>query len=236
MPKRFIFRMTYGANIETYLAHAEIRSKNHPMTQYGYRTSFSEIVKRRGGQEFLTPCNSNVNDFVPFYFSPSTAMAYTINRGNVLLIGPDETDLGAASMEDIVYIVADPQKVKSSNFDFWFTDIACNSAQVPQYSKDMDNLEQHVDWSLFDDNPRMAIIPEIDYEGVCKFFADSDRNPAWLNRKKKRMAEFLVKDAFPMDLVECLVIKSTKWEQFLIDRINRSGRSIPVYVNSGCYF
>lgn len=100
--KRFIFRMTYGANIETYLAHGEIHSKNHPVAQHGYRTSFSEIVARRGGQEFLTPCRSNVNDFVPFYFSPSTAMAYTINRGNVKLLGPGDIDLGAASMDDMV--------------------------------------------------------------------------------------------------------------------------------------
>lgn len=236
MHKRFIFRLTYGANLETYLNDGEIRSKNHVDAQIGYRTSFSEIVARRGGNNFVTPCGNNVNEFVPFYFSPSTAMAYTINQGNVSLVGHNDVNYGIASMEDIVYIIADPIKVAASGCSFWFTDIACNSAQDPQYRNEINSLATHVDWELFDDNPKMGHISEIGYEGVCRYFMDSERKKNWMNRKKKRMAEFMVQNAFSMDLVECLVIKSTKWEQFLVDRIRRSGRNIPVLVKPGCYF
>ena len=228
--------MTYGANIQRYLQDNEIRSKNHHDTQYGYRTSFLGIVQRRGGMDFNTPCTRNVNDFVPFYFSPATAMAYTINQGNVPLIDPTNQNVGYASSEDIVYIVADPQKVANAH-PFWFTDIACNSvAQTPNYSNIITNLGSHIDWGLFDDYPRMGTIDEIDYEGVCRWFHDNHRNVKWINRTKIRMAEFLVQDVFPVDLIECFVIKSTKWEHWLTEQIQLNGKNIPIYVKPGCFF
>ena len=234
MPNRFLFRLTYGANIETYLNDGEIRSKLHPNVQLGYRTSYRDLVAQR--DEFVTPCGNSVNNFVPFYFSPSTAMALAINADKVRLVGPASEDLGTASLEDIVYIVADPTKVAAAGSPFWFSDIACNSAQTPRYCSDITQLESHVDWALFDDFPRMGRIAEIGYDGVCKYSFDSDRKSAYLNRKKKRMAEFMVQNTFSMDLVECLVIKSTKWERFLTDRIALANRNIPVYVKSGCFF
>ena len=228
--------MTYGANIQRYLQDGEIRSKNHHNIQHGYRTSFSDIVQRRGGTSFTTPCTRNVNDFVPFYFSPATAMAYTINQGNVPLVDPTNQNVGFASSEDIVYIVADPIKVAAA-CPFWFTDIACNSvAQTPNYSNIIQNIEPHIKWSLFDDTPRMGIISEIGYRGVCRWFHDNHSNINWINRTKIRMAEFLVQDVFPVDLIECFVIKSTKWEHWLQQQIQSVGKNIPVYVKSGCFF
>ena len=163
-------------------------------------------------------------------------MAYTIHQGNVPLIDPNGQSHAFASSEDIVYIVADPAKV-ADECSFWFTDIACNSvAQTPQYSNQIENLESHIKWELFDETPRMGKIKQIEYDGACKYFNDSDRSTACLNRKKIRMAEFLVQDTFPIDLIECLVIKSTKWEHWLNQEVQDHGKNIPIYVNSGCFF
>lgn len=214
----------------------EVRSKNHNETQLGHRTSYSDIVNRRGEAGFNTPCGRLVNDFVPFYFSPATGMAFTISRGNVPLVDPQGNNLGSASSEDLVYIVADPERV-AKTCPYWFSDIACNSvAQTPNYSDDIATLEDHIKWSLFDADDRMGRIPEIGYGGVCKWFLDSPRNVQWINRSKIRMAEFLVRDSFPVDLIECLVIKSTKWEHWLREQIRSVGRDIPIYVKPECFF
>ena len=163
-------------------------------------------------------------------------MAYTIHRGNVPLIDPSGQYLGPASPEDIIFMVADPLLV-ARNHDFWVSDIACNSiAQTPNYSNIIGDLKDHINWKLFDEAPLVASIREINYQGVCKYFSDSDRNTECLNRKKIRMAEFLVRDSFPMDLVECFVIKSTKWEHWLNSHIKQNNMNIPVYVNRGCFF
>ena len=228
--------MTYGANIARYLEDGEIRSKNHIEIQPGYRTSFSDIVNRRGGPGFNTPCGRSVNDFVPFYFSPATGMAYTISQGNVPLVDPQGENLGSVDSEDMVYIVADPLKV-ANYCSFWFSDIACNSvAQTPNFSDDITTLESHIKWSLFDDSNRMGHIQELGYAGVCRWFHDNHSKLEWINRTKIRMAEFLIRESFPVDLIDCLVIKSTKWEQWLQQQITFAGRNIPIYVKRGCFF
>lgn len=228
--------MTYGANIARYLQDGEVRSKNHQETQLGYRTSFSDIVDRRGGPGFNTPCGRLINDFVPFYFSPATGMAFTISRNNVPLVDPQGTNLGSADSEDMVYIVADPLKI-ANYCSFWFSNIACNSvAQTPIFSNDINALESHINWSLFDDNDRMGLIPEIGYTGVCRWFHDNHSKLEWINRTKIRMAEFLVRDSFPVDLIDCFVIKSTKWEHWLRQQVGLAGKSIPIHVKPGCFF
>jgi ssDNA thymidine ADP-ribosyltransferase, DarT len=236
MPKRFIFRMTYIENLETYFQDKRIYSKNHPTDQRAYQTSYSEIVERRGGADFETPCGGVVNDFVPFYFSPATSMAFAIHRDKVSLTSPNGHALDTARMEDIAFMVCDPQKITEAGLDFWFTNIACNSGITPSYEKDISLMEQHIAWELFDEDPKMGAITEIDYCGVCKYFQDHERNEAGHNRSKQRMAEFLVKDYFPMDLLECVVLKNSVRQADVENWIASSGCDIPVLIKVGCYF
>ena len=235
MGKRFIFRLMHVYNLETYFQDGFVNAKNKLPIQQCYQTSYADIVHRRGS-DFRTPCDCAVNDFVPFYFSPSTAMAYAIHVGKVELIAPDGSVNCKASMNDIAYIVADPLKVAESGHEHYFTNIACNSGIQPKYENDIKCLEEHINWSLFDAKPNMAKIPEIGYEGVCKYCSDSELQPAWLNRKKQRMAEFLIKSQFPMYLAECIIIKHDRMKNTVEDWIKSAGLDIPVIVNSSCYF
>lgn len=235
MGKRFIFRLMHVSNLEVYFRDGYINAKNKLPIQECYRTSYADIVHRRGS-DFKTPCNCVVNDFVPFYFSPSTAMAYAIHAGNVDLIAPNGSEQGKASINDIAYIIADPLKVAEHKLGHYFTNIACNSGIQPKYENDIKCLEEHINWSLFDANPTMAKIPEIGYEGVCKYCSDSELDPEWHNRKKQRMAEFLIKSQFPMSLAECIILKHDKMKNKVEDWIKRAGLDIPVIVNSSCYF
>ena len=204
MVKRFLFRMTYYRNLERYFSDGAIYANNSPDVQHGYRISFDDIVARRGTSAFPTPRGSKVSDFVPLYFSPITKMAYTIHAGNVQLRDPSGVNLGQASMDDVAYLVVQPDRLFASGRRCWFTDIACNSAIPATYESDPAKLATHIAWSLFDDAPYTAQIPEIGYLGVCKWQHDRDNPVAHQQRSKERMAEFLVKDHLSMDEVSCI--------------------------------
>lgn len=223
-------------NLEVYFRDGHINAKNQLPIQMAYQISYSDIVNRRGAGDFNTPCGCSVNDFVPFYFSPSTAMAFAIHKGLVELTEPNGNRNGFANINDIAFVVADPNKVAAFGVEYYFTNIACNSGIKPEYNNNINSIEDHINWRLFDATPKMAKIPEITYNGVCKYCSDSELDPAWHNRKKQRMAEFLVKSRFYMSLAECIVLKHDGMKSTVEGWVRSAGLNIPVLVNSGCYF
>lgn len=235
MPKRFIFRQIYAGDFTQFLADGEIKAKNHEIPQPCHQTSYQAIVDRRGSDEFPMPCGGVVNDYVPFYFSPITSFTYTIHKGNVPLISPDGINLGTAQDEDRIFFVCAVEDLKDSGLDFCFSDYALNS-QVPQptIEQDLNKLEGHVHWSVFDDTPTVASIPEIGYEGVCKYFASVPGK--WQLRSQARMAEFLVRDALPLDYISCIIAKSDAMRINLQAVMDASGWDIPILSKPGCYF
>ena len=226
--------MTYFMNLESFLNVGREFAKDSPQANPLYRISFEEIVARRG-TIFSVPSDSSVNEFVPFYFSPSTKMAYSIHKGNVPLRSPSDQNLGSATMDDIAFMVVDPSVLFQSGRECWFTDQACNSSITPLYESDPSKLAQHIAWPLFDESPKMAIMSELEYEGVCQYQHDRDV-PPYQQRSKKRMAEFLVKDHLMMDELSCIVLKSDGHRATVEAWVEKAGLSIPVLVKPGCYF
>jgi len=226
--------MTYFKNLEVFLLDGAESAKDSPGGRPRYRISFEEIVVRRG-TVLTVPSGCTVNAFVPFYFSPSTKMAYSIHMHRVPLRAPDDTDLGPADMDDVAFMVVDPSTLFRSGRECWFTDQACNSGIPPQYEHDPSKLAQHIAWPLFDEAPRMAIIQELGYDGVCKWQQDRDV-PPYQQRSKLRMAEFLVKDHLRMDELSCIVLKSDGHLAEVTTWVKQSGLNIAVLVKPGCYF
>lgn len=233
---RFIFRMTHYLDCARFFADRQIRSKNHGQSQLCHQTSYASIVNRRG-TEFRTPCGRAINDHVAFYFSPLTSMAYTIHMGNVDLVDPNGVVRGKATMDDRVFFVAGVNRFVNSQLPFWFSDTACNSqSPPPRFEADVAKIETHVDWSLFDDGSYAAGIPEIGYTGVTRYFANRDDPPRYQDRARKRMAEFLVRDAIPLSMFDCIITK-TDWIKAQVESMmHAAGVDLPVLVKRGCYF
>lgn len=237
MPDRFIFRQCYYKDLALFLRDGEIRAKNHSIRQRCHQTSYEAIVNRRGTDEFPMPCGGVVNDYVPFYFSPLTAFAYTIDQGNVPLIDPDGNHLGTAKSKHRIFVVCNVEDVAQSDVDYCFSDYPLNSkAPLPTLETDLTKLENHVHWDVFDEAPYRAKIPQIGYQGVCQFFKNMEHPPERQLRRQKRMAEFLVRDALPMGLVTCVVAKSDTIRDRMQSMMDASEWSIPVLSNAGCYF
>lgn len=234
VPKRYLFRMTYYKNLQAFFVAGMECAKDNPQGTPRYRISFDSIVARRGTVHTV-PSGAAVNAFVPFYFSPSTKMAFSIHSGNVPLRDPAGQDLGAANMNDVAFMVVDPDALFQSGRECWFTDQACNSGIVPVYENDPLQLPHHVDWPLFDDTPTMAIIPELGYDGVCQFQHDRDAVPHQ-HRSKKRMAEFLVKDYLAMNELAGIVLKSHRHHAEVATWMQQAGVTVPLLVKPGCFF
>lgn len=237
MPSRFIFRMTQYQDLRQFFADGELRSKNHLLAQSCHQASYIEIVNRRNTSVIITPDGKVINEHVAFYFSPITAMAYTIHKKNVTLIDPQGNVLGPATMDDRVFFVANIEKIAKSNLDFWFSNVACNSlAPLPAFEKDIAKLEQHIDWSVFDENPIVGNIPEIGYSGVTKYQHNRDEPARYANRRQKRMAEFLIRDKVPINLFDCIITKNDSIKNAVECMMKGTGLEIPVFANAGCYF
>ena len=107
---------------------------------------------------------------------------------------------------------------------------------MPKLETDLSRLENHVHWDVFDEVPLAAKIPEVGYGGVCKYFMNAATPPARQTRSQKRMAEFLVRDAVPLGLIDCIIAKTDQVADMLRQMMHASAWNIPIHVKRGCYF
>jgi len=223
-------------NIPQFLADGAVWAKNHDPMQPCFQTSYAGIVERRGTEEFQTPCDSVVNDFVPFYFSPITAMAYAIHVGNVSLRDVNGEEIRTATSEDIVFLVSITDHFENADLPFYFTNVACNNrVEIPRFENDLAKIGTHIDWSLFDEAPYKAMIPEIGYNGVCQYFHSRDVGVHG-NRSAQRMAEFMVRDELPLRYIDCIITKTAAIKAIVEQQIQASHWDIPVHAKQDCYF
>ncbi len=237
LPKRFIFRMVDHRDCARFFKDGELRSKNHPQAQLCHQASYAEIVSRRGGPGLSTPAGHVINDHVAFYFSPLTGMAFAIHSGHVNSLSPDGALLGKATMNDRVFFVADVENFRDSGREYWFSNIACNSlAPAPSFTNNLDAIENHVAWDLFDESPIAGRITEIGYTGCTTWQHNRDDPPRYQNRKQKRMAEFLVRDAVPLSMFDCIICKSGLIKTAVEGMMQGTNVDLPIYVKPGCYY
>lgn len=218
-----------------------------PMARFVLRTTVTRkpVIKPRMMVSYrvvvlqLTQCRVGgvVNDYVPFYFSPKTGFTFTIAQENVGLRCPDGAYLRQATDDDRAFFVGRAKHLIQSHLTTYFSDVALNTlATPPTIRHSLAHLKTTVAWRLFDEEPLVADIAEIGYDGVCRWLHDRER-PAWQqNRKAQRMAEFLVRDAVPIAELECLVVKTNADGKYARTVLQNSGVNFPVYVKPGCFY
>jgi hypothetical protein len=126
---------------------------------------------------------------------------------------------------------------QNSGLFFCFSDHALNSnAPRPSLETNLERLEEHIHWELFDEGKDKAAIPEIGYNGVCRWFHNMATPPHRMSRSPKRMAEFLVQDAVPLEYIDCIIAKTDAMRDKLKKMMDASDWNIPIYTKRGCYF
>jgi len=131
------------------------------------------IKERRAQKNVPITPHGVVADYVPFYFAPRSPMLYSISRGNV------EGYQGAQS--EVLHLVSSAETVSQSGLPFVFTDGHAEMS-ISHFYHDLKDLDK-VDWNIM--------------QG--RYWNDTQEDN---DRKRRRQAEFLVREFFPFSLFE----------------------------------
>lgn len=229
-PPKYIFRMTHSNNIAQFVADGAVCALN-TKHQPQWSINYANIVNRRQQQN-----THGINDKIAFYFSPITMMAYAIHKGRVDLICPNNTNQGAVNMNDVVFMIVDIKIAITKKYQF--TDQAYNKVtQIAQIYNNWQTEKNNIQWNLFNEKPYTAKIPEIGYNGVCKYAHNRHNSENHMNRKDIRMAEFWIFDKLYISDIKCFITKTLDTRQKINNILAQSQyKTTPVYCKRGVYF
>jgi hypothetical protein len=149
-----------------------------------------------------------VCDYVPFYFAPRSPMLYSIMRGNVEGVSSNQRRL--------VYLVSSTEAIYAAGHDCVFSDGNAGTFGLTRFESDSDLLATHVDWSVM----------------KLTMWNNTEADP---DRMRRRMAEFLVHDQLPLELVSEIGVHDAKVGAWLREAIGDQW-SVPITVHRDWYY
>jgi hypothetical protein len=157
----------------------------------------------------VVPCGPGgvLHDYVPFYFAPRSPMLYTISRGNV--------EGFTGGQQTIVHLVSSAQAIQAAGMDFVFSD-GHGIMTFTEFYSDLAHLDQ-VDWPLM----------------RSTYWADTNDD---LDRKRRRQAEFLIYERFPVDLIQEIGVINPAKKQEIEALLAEFGLTVPVFIRPGWYY
>lgn len=129
------------------------------------------------------PPGGTLHDFVPWYFAPRSPMLFAIDRGNVA---------GCTLRQaDIVHLETTVDLALADGASFVIFDRNATHAYATPYTTlaDLDKVA----WDLILETPRVG--------GFCKYFHDVPANARYVDRRERRMAEFLLRHSLSLSRV-----------------------------------
>lgn len=199
-----VYRIVPIANLQHNLEHG-LHCKNAGIADPNYvGIGHGDIIDRRNGMVVKCYPETVVNDYVPFYFSIRTPMLYNIVTGY---------GVNRVPQEDIIYLCCWVRDLATTDFQWCYTN--GNAAQkITKFFRDLKNIETKVDWhSVWTTNFRDNN-------------ADGDED-----RKRKKHAEFLVKDHVPRDLITDIVVLNNRAKERVEAILQALNLPIKVHVN-----
>ena len=143
------------------------------------------IKERRARKVVPVAPGGVVADYVPFYFAPRSPMLYVINKGGV--------EGYKDGQQPIVHLISSAEVVQIAGLRFTFTD-GHAEMNISRFFTDLRDLNQ-IDWNIM----------------RAGYWVDTREDG---DRRRRRQAEFLVHQFFPLALVERIgVINQSMAEQ-----------------------
>lgn len=199
-----VYRIIPIANLQHNLEHG-LHCKNAGIVDPNYvGIGNGEIIDRRDGMIVKCYPDTFVNDYVPFYFSIRTPMLYNIVTGY---------SVNRVSQEEIIYLCCRVRDLATDDFQWCYTN--GNAAQkITKFFRDLKNIETKVDWHS---------VNTTDFRDNN---ADGDED-----RKRKKHAEFLVKDYVPAELITDIVVYNDKAKKRVEAIVQGLGSDVRVHIN-----
>ena len=205
----FIYRMTHIDNVP-FIVENGLWSKLSEVQDPGFVPigNPSIIDKRTDKPVGVNPPGGVLGEYVPFYFSGYSPMLLNIATGH---------GVNKVPQKDIVFIVCDAVEIINAGIPYCFTD--GNAAN--KTSTFYDNLYglQKLDWGTI----------------KAKMWANTDED---FDRVRKKMAEFLVKEHIPSNLIREIIVRNTDAKQRVETMVGDAlpGCKIEVDTNNNYYY
>ncbi len=198
--QRLLYHFTHIDNLPSILAAGALacdRAADRLVSDVGDQ----DVKSLRRSKELPPPSEGVVADYVPFYFAARSPMLYRIacdHRDSI----PGRYPGGE---EPLVYLVTSIETVLKAGLTWVASDGNCASA-VTTYTSDASALDSHVDWPLM----RQAMW---------------NNTPTDPDRMRRRMAEFLVHRALPVDLLLGMAVMTRTTESGVRGILDQAGKS-----------
>ncbi len=204
-----IVHLTHWQNLASILSSGGLLSCHEKQRQkITHRNiAYGHIQTRRESTMVFGAKGGCLHDYVPFHFGPKPPMLLTISSGNVS--GHTE------GQPPLVYLVSNAQAVEAAGLHFAFTDGHATMA-FSEFFFDLAQLDR-VDWEVI----------------RSKWWNDT---PEYPDRKRRRQAEFLVYQQFPVSLINEIVVFDAGVEANVLEILRDSGLEVPVQTRRDWYY
>jgi hypothetical protein len=204
-----IYHITPIENLRRILETGELRAKRAlDQEDTGYTNIAHQTIQDRRAHTPV-PCGPRgvLHDYVPFYFGPRSPMLFTISRGNVAGF--------AGGQQSIVHLASTVQAVQAAGLGFVFTD-GHGIMAITDFYDDPAQLNE-VDWPLMN----------------SRYWFDTNDD---LDRKRRRQAEFLVHQRFPVGLIQGIGVINQQKKAETEALLAEFGSTTQVVVKPGWYY
>ncbi len=135
-------------------------------------------------------------------------MLYSIKSGNVPGVNPDQRRL--------IYLASTTESAYAAGLACVFTDGNAATA-FTNFEDDPTELDRLVDWSLMS----------------ARLWFNTVDDP---DRRRRRMAEFLVHESLPLELITAIGVHDRRVQTDVADLLANAGADLPVAIRRGWYF
>ncbi|HPA47534.1 MAG TPA: DUF4433 domain-containing protein [bacterium] len=165
------------------------------------------IRQRRASRSVPIAPYGTLGDYVPFYFAPRSPMLYAV-RGR-------QVEGFSGTQNDILYFVSSVEQVIAHKLPFVFAD-GHAAMGISRFFNDPNDLNQ-IDWDIME----------------VQYWRDTDQDP---DRKRRRQAEFLVKDFIPWDLFDMIGVFDESIGNQVLEFIHSARHQPEVSVHRDWYY
>ena len=204
--KAYIFRITHIGNVRWILDHG-LHCKNGGLSDPNFVTiGERDIIDRRKDHPVPVGPGGNLADYIPFYFTPFSPMAYKVKTGH---------GIPAVRAREIVILVASLHRLATAGLRFVFTDRHALLATAT-FLTSLEDLGQ-IDWAGLQSR-------------------DFKYDVADPGKTERYQAEALVHQYLPVDLLDAVVCYGPGQEALVTGWARDAGAGVRVTASRRLYF
>lgn len=205
--KALIWRIVHRDNLAWVLDHGLHCGNAESQSPAWISIGNQELINKRANHQVPLPPGGNLNDYIPFYFTPFSPMLRNINTG--------WGGIQRRRNEEIVILVSSLHHIASLDIPFLFTDSHAYY-QWSNYYADLADLEK-IDWPLLQ----------------RKDFRRDPDDPAKFERYQ---AEALVFRHLPVQGLLGIVCYTDSLKQQIQSEVAQRNLQLPIHVRQDWYF